>query len=219
MNQIAPLDRVGWLAAQPEDFRKWVASVARWQTCAPGQFVYHAGDPSNGLYGLAAGGLEITFPLVALEPVVLYRAEIGFWIGDNAELAETPRMVSVMAATQCRLLYLPGREIRTLLSEHPEHWRAFYRLSATNVQTLATLLSEALSLTLRARVCRRLLKLAEKSSEAAITQTDLATVLGVTRATLRRALTDLADRGAVELQYRKLRVIDPRALIAFQDEQ
>ena len=61
-----------------------------------------AGDSADGLYGLASGGLEITFPLIADEPVVVYRAEPGFWIGDNAELADTPRLVSLKAATQAR---------------------------------------------------------------------------------------------------------------------
>jgi len=57
------------------------------------------------------------------------------------------------------------------------------------------------------------------SREAAITQDDLARLLGVARATLRRNLTDLAERGAIELRYRKLRVLDPAVLVEFQDEQ
>jgi CRP-like cAMP-binding protein len=219
MHNIAPLDRTGWLASQAEDFRCWVASAAAWRTYAPGQFLYQAGDTSAGLYGLADGGLEITFPLVAQEPVTIYRAEIGFWVGDNAELAEVPRMVSLMAATKCRVLHLPSRAIRSLLAQRPEHWRAFYRLSATNVKLLASLLSEALALTVRARVCRRLLQLSNHSLEVEITQGDLARMLGLARATLRRTLADLAGLGGVDLRYRRVRVVDPTVLISYQDEQ
>jgi CRP-like cAMP-binding protein len=219
MLDIAPLDRTGWLASQTDDFRRWVAGSAVWRTYAPGQFIYQAGDSSNGLYGLAEGGLEITFPLIAQEPVVVYRAEVGVWIGDNAELAELPRMVSLMAATECRILQLPGRAIRTLLAEQPEHWRAFYRLSATNVKILAVLLAEALALTVRARVCRRLLQLSKESPDVEITQDDLARMLGVARATMRRTLADLADVGGIELRYRKVRVRNPAVLIEHQDEQ
>ncbi len=81
------------------------------------------------------------------------------------------------------------------------------------------LLSEALSLTVRARVSRRLLQLAERSQEAPITQDDLAKLVGVTRGTLRRCLDDLAARGAIEMRYRKLRVLNAKVLSAFQDEQ
>ncbi len=216
---IAPLDQVGWLAGQPKGFQDWAAEAGRWRRYGAGQFVYHAGDIADGLYGLASGSLEITFPLAAEEPVSIYRAEIGFWIGDAAELAEIPRMVSLVAATESQLFHLPSRAIQQLLSIHPEHWRAFYRLSALNSRTAIMLLSEALSLTVRARVSRRLLQLAERSQEAPITQDDMAKLVGVTRGTLRRCLDDLAARGGIEMHYRKLRVLDPNVLIAFQDEQ
>lgn len=216
---IAPLDQVGWLAGQSKDFRDWAAEVGRWRRYGAGQFVYQAGDVADGLYGLAVGSLEITFPLVAEEPVSIYRAEIGFWIGDAAELAEIARMVSLMAASESKLLHLPSHAIQQLLSSQPEHWRAFYRLGALNSRTAIMLLSEALSLTVRARVSRRLLQLAERSHEASITQDDLAKLVGVTRGTLRRCLDDLAARGAIEMRYRRLRVLDANILAAFRDEQ
>lgn len=216
---IAPLDQVGWLAGQSKDFRDWAAEVGRWRRYGAGQFVYQAGDVADGLYGLAAGSLEITFPLVAEEPVSIHRAEIGFWIGDAAELAEIARIVSLMAASESKLLHLPSHAIQQLLSSQPEHWRAFYRLGALNSRTAVMLLSEALSLTVRARVSRRLLQLAERSHEASITQDDLAKLVGVTRGTLRRCLDDLAARGAIEMRYRRLRVLDSNILAAFQDEQ
>lgn len=216
---IAPLDKVGWLAGQPPEFRDWAARCGRWREYAAGQFVYHAGDPADGLYGLASGGIEITFPLLAEEPVTLHRAEIGFWIGDNAELSETPRVVSLRAAADSRLLHLPTSAIRMLLTERPEHWRAFYRLSATNVTLAITFLSEALALTVRARVCRRLLRLAEGAQEASITQEDLGRLVGVPRTTLRRCLSDLAGRGAIGLRYRRVQILDAAVLASFKDEQ
>lgn len=219
VTNISPLDQVGWLAEQSQDFQDWATKVGRWRRYGSGQFVYQAGDASDGLYGLAAGSVEITFPLVAEEPVSIYRAEIGFWVGDAAELAQIPRMVSLMAATESQLLHLPSSAIQQLLSGHREHWRAFYRLAALNSRTAIMLLSEALSLTVRARVSRRLLQLAERSQEASITQDDLAKLVGVTRGTLRRCLDDLAARGAVEMRYRKLRVLDASVLSALKDEQ
>jgi CRP-like cAMP-binding protein len=216
---ISPLDRVGWLAEQPPEFRDWAARCGRWREYAAGQFVYHAGDPADGLYGLAAGGLELTFPLLAEEPVIVHRAETGFWIGDNAELAETPRMVSLRVAVPSRLLHLPTAAIRALLAERPHHWREFYRLSARNVSTAVTYLSEALALTVRARVCRRLLALAAGAREASITQEDLGLLVGAPRTTLRRCLADLAERGAVELRYRRVVILDPAVLASFKDEQ
>ena len=104
---LAPLDQIGWLAEQPEEFRQWVASVAEWRNYKFGQPIYLAGDPSDGLYGLASGALELTFPLIGEEPISFYRAEIGFWIGDSAELSDEPRMITLSAASDCRMLHIP----------------------------------------------------------------------------------------------------------------
>lgn len=218
-SKLHPLDEVGWLAAQPEDFRQWAEQVGRWKTLEGGRFLYHAGDPSDGVYGLASGGLQITFPLVADEPVIIYRAEVGFWFGDGAELASQPRIVTLMAASNVRVLHLPSSSIRILLANKPEQWRCFYQLSMNNLYLAIAHLAEALSLTVRARVCRRLLALSYVNGDAAITQDELAKLLGVTRPTLRRCLVDLEARGAIETRYRNLRVVDVSILESFKDEQ
>jgi CRP-like cAMP-binding protein len=216
---LEPLHHVGWLSTQPADFQQWAEQVGRWKTFEKGQFVYHCGDPPDGIYGLASGGLQITFPLVAEEPVVLYRAEPGFWIGDAAELSDEPRFVTLMAASPSRLFHISSTAIKILLANSPEHWRSFYRLSRMNVQLAVTLLAEVLSLTVRARACRRLLALSEGDRDASVTQEELAKLLGVTRPTLRRCLTELEALKAIQTQYRKIHIIDRDVLAKFKDEQ
>lgn len=215
IRDLAPLDRVGWLAEQPEEFQSAVAAVGRWRKVEAGAFLYHAGDPPNGLFGLADGGLDITVPLLSEEPVPIHRAEIGFWIGDSAELSETPQLVSVTAVAPSRVLHVPGPALRRPLEEKPERWRALYRLSARNTATAVRLLSESLSLPVRARVARRLLVLAVRSRDVSITQADLARLVGVTRATLQRCLADLEAAGAVERRYGAVRVLDEALLERF----
>ena len=219
LDAVSPLDHVGWLSEEPVEFKIWAAETGRWRVYRAGQFVYHAGDASDGIYGLASGGIQITFPLIAEEPVIVHRAEIGFWMGDLAELANIRRLVSVMAVTESRLFHLPSPAIKALLAEQPEHWSSFYRLSAMNQRTALTHLSEALALTVRARVCRRLLALSEKIQNLEITQDELAQLLGVTRPTLARCLADLKERGGISMHYRKLRVLDAAVLAMFRDEQ
>jgi CRP-like cAMP-binding protein len=218
-SRLDPLDKVGWLASQPTAFVQWSHQVGRWKTYEKGQFIYHYGDPSDGLYGLASGGLQITFPLVGEEPVILHHADVGFWVGDVAELAEQARMVTIVAASQVRMFHLPSRSIKTMLADNPEHWRSFYQLSAENLRLVVTLLAESLVLTVRARVCRRLLGLTGSGNNASITQDELATLLGVTRPTLRRCLLELQAQGAIATNYRSIRVIDRAILNKFSEEQ
>jgi CRP-like cAMP-binding protein len=219
LEKLAPLDKIGWLADQPLDFRLWAAEAGRWRAFKAGQFVYHAGDRSDGIYGLGSGSLHITFPLIAEEAVIIHRGEVGFWIGDNAELAAVPRLVSLAAATDCRLYYLPSRAVQGLLKEAPAHWSSFYALSAINVKVAVSQLSEVLALSVRARVCRRLLDLSQSFSVVDVTQEELAKLVGVTRGTLRRCLDDLEAMGATEWRYRRLHILNRETLAIYKDEQ
>jgi CRP/FNR family cyclic AMP-dependent transcriptional regulator len=216
---LMPLDQVGWLADQPDDFRHWVATVARWRKYRAGQSIFLAGDLSDGLYGLAAGAVELTFPLIGDEPISIYRAEIGFWIGDSAELSNEPRLVTLSAASECRMLHIPNTAIKANLTEQPQHWQCYYKLSHRNIQTAIVLLAESLSLSVRARVCRRLLVLTETSAEVILTHDQLAKVLGLARTTVSEELTRLSANGAVKTGYGKLRVLDRSILQKHKDEQ
>jgi CRP-like cAMP-binding protein len=55
--------------------------------------------------------------------------------------------------------------------------------------------------------------------DVTVTQEDLSKMLGVYRSTLRPILNKLAKSGAIELGYRRIRVIDRNILTSFKDEQ
>lgn len=171
------------------------------------------------MYGLASGALEINFPLIADEPLTIHRAEPGFWIGDAAQLSRRPRIIGIAAATPAKLLRVNGADLDRLLAENPRFWPCFYDLNMRNIETALTLLGESLALTVKARVCRRLLALAEHEAEVTITQDDLAKLVGVTRATVRRAIAELAAEGGVETGYRTLRLSDLAVLRRHKDDQ
>lgn len=218
-NSLGALNKIGWLADQPSGFKDWARSVCQVRTLAAGQYLYHAGDEADGIYGLRSGSIDIEFPLVADEPVALTRKNEGFWIGDAALLARTDRIVSVVTVVESTFAFLPGPAIKSLLSERPEHWPSFYDLSTRNVNYAVTLLAETLSLTVRARVCRALLDLSTNRKEAQITQEALSKTLGIARPTLRRCLSDLASQGCIENRYRRVDILDKPLLSSYINEQ
>jgi CRP/FNR family cyclic AMP-dependent transcriptional regulator len=217
--ELAPLDEVGWLSEEPESFRRWVAEFGVWRNFRPGQFIYIAGAESDGLYGLAEGTIELTFPLVAGEPVGLYLAQKGFWIGDNASLSGRPRLVSMVALSECRMLHVPYRAIMALLQEKPGYWQSFYHLASINVTTALNLLAEALSLSVRARVCRRLLDLSSSEPNIHASQEQLCKSLGVARSAISVVLRGLVAENAIKSGYREIQILDRAVLERYRDEQ
>jgi CRP-like cAMP-binding protein len=208
LQDLAPLDQVGWLAAQPQDLKAWVVKTARWRYFAAGQDLYLAGDEPDGMYGLGAGALEVTFPLLGDEPVTIHRAEPGFWIGEAAEMAGVTRMVSVAAAVKSRVLHIPLGPLRGLLDSKPIYWRALYEQSFANVRTAVSLLAEALALTPRARLARLLLRLADADGRVRGNQEEFGRVIGMTRSGVRRSLASLVEAGTIRTGYRWLEIVD-----------
>jgi CRP-like cAMP-binding protein len=205
-NALFPLDQRGWLAAQPAEFRAWIADNGRWHHYSAGQVLYDAEDEPDAVYGLGGGALEITLPLVGDEPVVVHRAEPGFWIGESALLARARRGISVAVATESRVFRVPSGAVRRLVAEQPDAWEAFYQLSHINAMTAVRLLAEVLSLRPRARLARMILRLADEDDRVVVRQDDLARLLGMTRSSLQRALASLIEAGAVAPGYGHLDV-------------
>lgn len=207
-SRLGILARAGWLSRQPADFQAVIARLGRWRRFKAGEILYLSGDGADWMVGLADGILEITFPLVSDEPVVIHRAEPGFWSGEASLLTGQTRLISVSAATDARVFVLSGPSLRHLLDREPRHWRSFYDLSLTSSLTAVTLLAESLALSPRARVARILLRLAQANGSVPGSQEDLARLLGMTRSSVRRALGNLVETGAIKSGYGVLSIRD-----------
>jgi CRP-like cAMP-binding protein len=218
LDSLDPLDRVGWLAEQPESFQFWAAENGRWRRFAAGETIYLAGEEPDGMYGLGAGALDITFPLLRYEPVVLHRAEPGFWVGEAAVMAGAKRLVTLSAAADSKVFHLSMAALRELLTRQPEGWRSLYEQSFSNITVLVTLLAEALSLTSRARLARLLLRLADGEGRIHGNQDDFARLVGITRSSVRRALVSLTEVGAIRTGYRWLEIVDVDTLTRISNE-
>lgn len=207
-NRLGILAQTGWLSRQPQEFQTQIARLGRWRDVRSGEIIYLAGDEADSMVGLASGILEITFPLVSDEPVVIHRAEPGFWTGDAALLPGQRRYISIAAATDVRVFVLTSSSVRRLLEQEPRHWRSFYDLSLSSSVIAITLLAEALALSPRARVARILLRLGDTDGTVRGSQEDLGRLLGMTRSSIRRALSSLIDMGAVQSGYGVLSIRD-----------
>jgi CRP-like cAMP-binding protein len=216
--RLGKLAEVGWLSRQPVEFQAAIARLGRWREFEPGEVIFVAGDEPDGMYGLAEGVLEISFPLVGEEEVVVHRAEPGFWVGEAAILAGQARFITLLAATAARILFIPRVGLLRMLEADPRRWRAFHEQSVNNTVLTATLLAEVLSLTPRARVARLLLRLAGEDGVAAASQEDLARLLGMTRSSIRRAVGSLVEGGLISTGYGKLCIVDRDGLKGLTQE-
>lgn len=206
------LSEVGWLVTQPASFCAWASCAGHWLIYEKGRMLYQHGDDPNGLYGLGSGVLEVQIPL-GEEQVTIHRAEPGFWIGESAILARTSRSISVFAAVKSRVFFIPALKIRALLRDEPQLWYSFFELSHINASRAVATLAEVLSRTPHERLARMLLRLADTEGKVSATQEDLARLIGMSRSSLQRVLSDLMNTGAIAVSYRSLQIVNRQNLV------
>ena len=213
------LESAGWLAARDAGKRRDLRSIAKLRTCKPGEYMYHPGDPADGVYGLVRGTLDILIPRLDGEELLVHRAEPGFWVGDLALFAEQQRLVGVRAATRCDLVYLPQDRLRRLVRENAGLIGDFYMLTHANMTTALRLLGTLAVPGAEKRLALRLLLQSDATRVddgwIHLSQECLADFVALSQQSVRRGLHSLQARGLLEIGYGKLRIVDREALAAF----
>ena len=209
---LSTLGRTGWLAHQPAGFQRKIASMGRWITVPAGKRIYSCGDPSEGLIGIDQGFIDVMAPLSNDEEYVFYRAVAGDWLGDGGLLFGEPRQLSIEAVTTCRFFQVPHTRLRPHLDKHPQDWACLFHLATNRMMLAANLVSDLIALPPQARIARLLLRLQKRNGEVISKQEDLAKLVGVSRATFRRAIEHLVKAGAIAPNYGRLTITDKDAL-------
>jgi CRP/FNR family cyclic AMP-dependent transcriptional regulator len=206
------LSKTGWFSEQPADFQDRMKAIARWRKFRAGENLYETGDDPGAVFGLEDGLLDVAIPLSTDEMVNIWRAQPGFWFGDSALLADKPRGISITAFVDCMVLVIPGPALRRHLSQMPQDFGYFYRLSHRNVMLTLQVLAEVLAMSPRERFARLLLRFASQEGVVHMTQTEIGALSGMSRAAFRRSFSDLIKNGVVKTEYGVLRILDRGAL-------
>ncbi|WP_067696365.1 Crp/Fnr family transcriptional regulator [Nocardia jejuensis] len=203
----------------PQERREFIAA------CTPRRFqrrdiVCHEGDPGDCVHLITAGRLvvRVTTPLGHTATLTILGP--GDMFGEQALLSpDARRTATIVAVTDAQTLTLNRRQLERLRAEHPQVERFLTTSLAAQVRRLSAAVLEALYLPVETRVLRRLAHLArvygdgdDRPSTVRLTQEDLASMAGTTRATANKVLRELEDQGVVRLGRGSVLVVDRAGL-------
>lgn len=213
-----------WLVLRSlsEDDRRRVLSTARRRRFARREVLFHEGDPGDTLHLIDKGrvAIRITTPLGDRATVGVFGR--GDVVGEMAVLEEAGRRSATVVALEATETLSIGRgQFLDLRQRYPDVDLFIFNVLMANVRRANVQLMEALFVPVDRRVLRRLLSLVEiyagrdpaEDVDVALTQDDLASLAGTSRATVNRVLRQAEDAGAVSLSRGRIRVTD-RALLA-----
>ena len=203
-----------------EDRRRLLASTHR-RRFTRREVLFHEGDPGDTLHLIDKGRLAVRITTPLGDVATLGVLGPGECVGEMALLATGRRGATVIALEKTETLSLHRDQFEELRQRNPAVDRFLVDILAAEVRRLDDQLMEALFLPVERRVLRRLLALTDVYTgdangtgvEIPLTQDDLASLAGTSRATVNRVLRQAEEAGAVSLSRGRIRVTD-RALLA-----
>lgn len=204
------------LADLPDDDVRRVFEVARRRTFAKGEVVFHRDDPADSLHLVVRGrfGARVVTPLG--DSVLVDVLGPGQSFGELALLAKDARRsatVEALEAGETRSVYRD--DFARLQRDHPGVKDVLLQLLAEQLRRSTERLVEAHYVDAETRVRRRVSELATTyGGVVPLTQEDIASMAGTSRATVNRVLRDEERRGTVALARGRVTVLGPGQLEA-----
>lgn len=178
-----------------------------------GQVLWVEGEPSDHLHLIRAGSLKVHLTSALGADLLLALPGPGAVLGDVSLIDSGPRSAGVTALADSELLTVPADAVRAVLRTHPDALWAVAMSLAASVRRLTGRAADLVFLDLPRRLAKLLLDSQVSGVvELAVTQTDLAAMLGVSRQSLNKALSGFASRGWIESGERIVRLVDASAL-------
>jgi len=189
----------------PEDVRR-VLGIARRRTFKRSEVVVHEGDPADSLHLVVSGRFAVQRTTRLGEDALIAVHGPGAAFGELALVESSARSATVYALEPAETLCVHRIEFDELRAKHPSVDRMLVTLLAHQVRRMDGLLTEAYYDDAGKRLIRRLLELATVYDNGGgevvipLTQEQLASLAGASRATVSAVLSAERKRGTIALR-------------------
>lgn len=203
-----------WLAQLPEACRRDLIGGLSRRVFAAGEPVFLQGEAATHFYCLLEGELEVsTVSLVGREHVLTHLFAVR-WFAEMSFLDDEPRSHSVIAARDSVAAMLPRARLVALMERHPPLVRAMARILCENMRTLFVRVDDFQKRSIDVLVASTLLRhwRVAQGGAAEISQARLASVIGASRQSVNACLSRWETDGVITRSYRRIVLLDPRAL-------
>lgn len=208
-----------WFATMSPALRHAIFACATTRRVHAGAVVWQEGAAATGWYCVASGGLISYKSRRHGRRVAVDSVAPGEWLGDLALAEREPVAHDTIAWTRSTLLCVSPHGFHELRNQFPELDAARARLYATRERQMAGLLGEAVSLPIRERTHRMLMRMAARFGEedggdlriaVPMTQQTLADLVRASRQRVNGSLQELQEQGALRLERHHMVLLGAR---------
>ena len=186
-----------------------------------GEVIFHLGDPGDALFIVMSGAIKIMLPSDAGDEAILATLRPGDVFGELALLDGAPHSAGATAVEPVETMSLARVPFQNLIEADRGLRTALLSGLAAELRRLTRQVEELHFLDLAGRLAMRLVRLARDRDPSAngevhldwpFTQSDLAAMIGGTRQSVNKLLSQLVQDGLLLIEHDTLVIHDLHAL-------
>ena len=195
-----------WFGDLPPEFRRTLIERCEIRTFRRNNPVYRIGDKVDGMYAALEGDLRAYIYGDDKEPILLRFIGPAAWFGDFHLIDDYPtRTFEIRACSDCATLFLAKKDFDEIANASLDNYKQFIKLTCIATRFLVRIAVEARSDAQR-KAARAILRIARmhgrdigSGTEITInlTQSDLASLIGVSRQYVNELIAGWNDEGLV----------------------
>jgi CRP/FNR family transcriptional regulator len=201
------------------DDAAWSGLAARLGTLTleRGEQLFAEGDPGDALHVVVDGKVKICRTSADGRENVLALLGPGDLLGELAVFDSQPRAATAAAIVDSSFAVLARADFDAWLAEHPAVAASLLRALAVRLRQTNEAMADLVFTDVPGRIAKTLLSLAERFGEADgsgvrvahdLTQEELAQLVGASRETVNKALSEFAARGWLRVDGRAVVLLD-----------
>lgn len=186
-----------------------------------GHVVFAEGDPGDQLYIIASGKVKIGRQTPDGRESLLTIMGPSDMFGELAIFDPGPRTSSAIAITDVRAVSMDRPALRAWIADRPEIAEQLLRVLARRLRRTNNTVTDMIFTDVPGRVAKQLLYLAQRFGtqdgdylrvDHGLTQDEIAQLVGSSRETVNKALSDFTQRGWIQLESKRVIITDSAKL-------
>lgn len=187
-----------------------------------GSVIFRQGEPGRCLYFILSGKVKLAREDADGREQLVALLGPGDQFGELSLLDPGPRTASATVVTDVRLAQLDKAELERWILEHPDIAMRMLRVLSRRLRRTRAEVTDLVFVDVPGRVAKRLLEFARRFGVTDgsglrvahdLTQSELAQLIGASRETVNKALSDFATRGWIRLEKGSVLILDRERLV------
>jgi CRP/FNR family transcriptional regulator, cyclic AMP receptor protein len=218
-NSAALLRKVPLFASLDDAQLGLLAAHVQRRTYPRGATIISAGEPTQSLHLLVSGRSQVVVSDSKGNMAILAILRPGEYFGEMGLLDDHPRSASVVARETCEILTLAREQFAACLKNHFELCMTVARGLVKRLRYADNRIGSLALLDVYGRVAQLLLQESEIIDGRRIvtgrySKQDIARMIGASRERVSRVMTDLEQRGFIEVRRSAIELRDPILTLA-----